>query len=447
MNSPTIAAVVPGLPKQAGSVSTPESEDGPRFADVLAGQASGPRNEAGTATPGKPTISSSDNQTPSEGAHASAARGADQPDEQKHARDESEDLHALPQIALEIAAHARGHAVRNEAGSARMDERGRIAPAVAQNQTSAVADRFTHDGNAVSVARDVAGAAQAKADAVQQAPADTASKAAENRLMPFRAEGSLAGAAIRNTVSAHKGADRQAHTTGITDTRQDAAQAGRLQTANLRTSETPRSSPELAAAIDKAATLQAGQANPVSPHALAAADAPAPGAVAFANPFSQANAAAAVHTATLSTPVHSPGWNTDLGRQVVSLARDAHNGVQTAELRLDPPDLGPLRISISLNDGMASAMFVSAHASVRQAIESALPQLSQQLAQAGISLGETHVGDQGQADSAFGNDAHPGQRQGSHAGSSSAMSGTTLAAQAGPAQRSAAAHSLVDTFA
>ena len=77
----------------------------------------------------------------------------------------------------------------------------------------------------------------------------------------------------------------------------------------------------------------------------------------------------------VATPVGATHWGADLGQQLVVMSNNARHGVQTAELRLDPPDLGPLRVSLNLADGVASASFVSAHASVRQAIETALPQL------------------------------------------------------------------------
>lgn len=68
--------------------------------------------------------------------------------------------------------------------------------------------------------------------------------------------------------------------------------------------------------------------------------------------------------------------------------------LQTAEIRLDPPELGPMRIMLSINEGVANAMFFAAHAQTRQAIELSLPQLQQQLAQSGLSLGEANVSDQ-----------------------------------------------------
>jgi flagellar hook-length control protein FliK len=101
-------------------------------------------------------------------------------------------------------------------------------------------------------------------------------------------------------------------------------------------------------------------------------------------------------TPGIATPLQQPQWGQDFSQQVLTLVQTTHNQHQTAQLRLDPPDLGPLHITININDNIAHAVFSSAHASVRQAIENALPQLQQQLAQAGISLGQASVNDQSQ---------------------------------------------------
>lgn len=97
---------------------------------------------------------------------------------------------------------------------------------------------------------------------------------------------------------------------------------------------------------------------------------------------------------TLPVPVNHAQWGQALGEQMVSWAKDMRSGDLKAELRLDPPDLGPLRIALTISDGVASASFASAHASVRHALEQALPQLQAALADAGLALGNAHVGDQ-----------------------------------------------------
>lgn len=164
---------------------------------------------------------------------------------------------------------------------------------------------------------------------------------------------------------------------------------------------------------------------------------PTDNAAALAQPVTPAS----LHVAT---PVGATHWGTELGQQLVAMGTNARNGMHTAELRLDPPDLGPLRVTLNLSDGLASASFVSAHASVRHAIETALPQLQQSLAQAGISLGQTSVGEQSaQQDFGTSQQGNGSQRQGSGGQMANATVDVAPAQTASPRN----ANALVDTFA
>ena len=71
-------------------------------------------------------------------------------------------------------------------------------------------------------------------------------------------------------------------------------------------------------------------------------------------------------SATVSTPMGHTQWGRDFSQQVSSFGQQLRNGLQTIELRLDPPDLGPIRISLSMSDNVAQASFISPHAAVRQ---------------------------------------------------------------------------------
>ncbi|MER1966534.1 flagellar hook-length control protein FliK [Castellaniella sp. GW247-6E4] len=122
--------------------------------------------------------------------------------------------------------------------------------------------------------------------------------------------------------------------------------------------------------------------------ALSGAQAANAGAIAPASP-------------AVATPLGDPAWPMDFSRQILTLVHDGRGGAQTAELRLNPPDLGPVRIVLHLSDSVAQALFVSPHAPVRHALENALPQLQQQLAQAGLSLGQADVSDQQPGQQAF----------------------------------------------
>src|SRR5690606_16754205 len=87
-----------------------------------------------------------------------------------------------------------------------------------------------------------------------------------------------------------------------------------------------------------------------------------------------------------------PQWNDEFAQKIVWLTHQQH---QVAELRLNPANLGPVEIMLSLtgdNGTQASAQFVSPHLTVREAIEAALPRLREMMAESGIQLGDVMVG-------------------------------------------------------
>ena len=112
-------------------------------------------------------------------------------------------------------------------------------------------------------------------------------------------------------------------------------------------------------------------------------------------------AAAAPVSLPLAPPVGSNEWGDALGKQVVWMGNANH---QVAELQLNPAGLGPLKITLTINNHQAEALFVSAHPAVRAAVEAALPQLRTNLADNGISLGNTSVSADTQQQSAFAQD-------------------------------------------
>jgi len=81
-------------------------------------------------------------------------------------------------------------------------------------------------------------------------------------------------------------------------------------------------------------------------------------------------------------------WAAALGQQALFIAK---NQMGTAQLTLNPEHLGPIQITLDLKHDQASAVFVSPHEAVRQAIEASLPQLRDMFTQAGLQLGQTQV--------------------------------------------------------
>jgi len=334
---------------------------------------------------------------------------------------------SLPQIALNLAIQSRAVQSGTESPSGASD-----APAdlpvggryVAENVLRApVADLPVREAPALPLAEQAPEQADTRQTVALPLPA-IANAEQDIRIAAAKPE-VVAAITPRKVVTAHGGPE-------IAPT----AQAGLLPAVSAAGVEPLASHPVASAVpagigIDATANAAAGL-NASTPQASLLPAAPAP-----------------VTTAAVQATLHSPQWPSEFGRQVVSLAQSADaNRPHTAELRLDPPELGPVRITINLSDNVAHAMFVSPHASVRQAIENALGSLQQQLAQSGISLGQTSVSDQGQSSSfadAFGQGNGNGKGQAASGQAGSDRSGESSAATI--VRSRPASNTLVDTFA
>lgn len=105
-----------------------------------------------------------------------------------------------------------------------------------------------------------------------------------------------------------------------------------------------------------------------------------------------------------------PNWSHAVGEKVLWLA--AQN-VQSAEIRLDPPDLGPMQVKVSVQQEQATVSFTSHHAGVREALDQSLGRLRDMFNEQGLNLVNVDVSDrsfqrqQGEGES---------QRQGSGGG-------------------------------
>ncbi|MEG1325301.1 MAG: flagellar hook-length control protein FliK, partial [Janthinobacterium sp.] len=94
----------------------------------------------------------------------------------------------------------------------------------------------------------------------------------------------------------------------------------------------------------------------------------------------QAAAAVAVPADKLTGRVGSPAWDQQLGQKVVWMAA---GGDQSATLTLNPPDLGPVQVVLTVTNDQADAAFMSAQPEVRQALEAAMPRLREMMSEAG----------------------------------------------------------------
>ncbi|RQP25253.1 flagellar hook-length control protein FliK [Piscinibacter terrae] len=129
------------------------------------------------------------------------------------------------------------------------------------------------------------------------------------------------------------------------------------------------------------------------------------------SPIRQEVVSSAPVAVDVPTPVTSPDFPETLGVQVSVLARD---GVQHAELHLNPAEMGPISVQIALDGTRAQVDFGADSMTTRQIIESGLPELASALRDAGFTLAgggvSQHSASQGQGD-------RDGSRQGGSNGS------------------------------
>jgi flagellar hook-length control protein FliK len=151
---------------------------------------------------------------------------------------------------------------------------------------------------------------------------------------------------------------------------------------------------------------------------------------------------------SLQATVGSPAWTDELGQKLSYLV---HGKTQTAELHLNPRELGPVSIQIKLETNQATLAFTAQHAETRQALEAALPRLRELLADSGITLAQATVGGEMAAQQqAFGDLSQQAPRQFTARTSASANNSERVNAVPGPADapaRTRRGDGLVDTFA
>lgn len=88
--------------------------------------------------------------------------------------------------------------------------------------------------------------------------------------------------------------------------------------------------------------------------------------------------------------IGQPQWGQAVGERVLWLA--AQN-VNSAEIRLDPPELGPMQVRVSVNQEQASVSFTSPHPAVREVLDQQLNRLREMFADQGLNLVNVDVSD------------------------------------------------------
>lgn len=117
---------------------------------------------------------------------------------------------------------------------------------------------------------------------------------------------------------------------------------------------------------------------------------------AIATPMTSASQGTQAPTAsaTVKTPVGSLEWAKQVGQQLVNFHL---KGDQNVQLHLNPANLGPMSITLNVDEHLQATAHFAAHSvQVRAALEQGIAQLRDAMAQQGISLGDTSVGEQRQ---------------------------------------------------
>ena len=218
-----------------------------------------------------------------------------------------------------------------------------------------------------------------------------------------------------------------------------------------RTSSSSSSSGASATSPGFAAML-AAESGPVAPPAAEpqrAVNAATDAALAAAAAAAASTMAAATRPDTpppvavaVPTPVNAPEFQQALGLHLSLLARD---GVQQAELHLNPAEMGPVTVQIVMDGTQARVDFGADVAATREAIEAGLPALASAMHDAGFTLAGGGVSQQprGRGD---GSEPGAGPRA-RRIGTAGEAAAATAAASAGRTVRRTVALGGVDLYA
>lgn len=322
----------------------------------------------------------------------------------------------------DAAAGTSSTARPDEARAARVRQAGARTPA-AKTGTAEVKPSGAKDGMKDGVeARDGRDRDETKTDA-DAAPVDPALAQWLAQLQRPSAE-SEAGALVHGPAHAHGGTGTTGE--GAEDVGSDAAGTAALQAGDARGAASARAAaqqrhgqaadtadrgpvagaqeaPARSAEEAAGAAPPAARTAPESTFMLPALPEPAAAAAAStaATPAAPAAAEAPV-SAAVPVPMDSADFAEAFGVQVSVLARD---GVQQAELHLNPAEMGPVSVQIAMDGERAHIDFGAQAAATRAAIEASLPELAAALRDAGLTLAGGGVSQQ---TSGRGDDARQG---------------------------------------
>ncbi|MES2319306.1 MAG: flagellar hook-length control protein FliK [Pseudomonadota bacterium] len=145
----------------------------------------------------------------------------------------------------------------------------------------------------------------------------------------------------------------------------------------------------------------------------------------------------------IAARVGTPAWDNQVAQKIVWMVAGKE---QSATLTLNPPDMGPMQVVLSVTNDQATVTFAAAQPEVRQALLDAMPKLREMMGENGIALGNASV-----HDGSSGQQQAQGEAQGRNGGApGQGPSGSAAEAEARVAARpprTGESPGLVDTFA
>lgn len=253
-------------------------------------------------------------------------------------------------------------------------------------------DKLTGEDDAAVLAQIMAAAAGAQIVPVEPVPGNDTAELADEALVLAATEEALAGGRkmqaageiepVNVKADAQEGGDEVAY--------------GKVQADAEQEIKTPVDKPVVEAVAPKVAAADASAAvKPATEQLAAQTQQPVP--TVSTQPVQQVQQATVAPMTVEANPaatrimqqMGSPEWSQAIGQRVLWMVGQEQ---QSASLTLNPPELGPVRVVVSVSNNNASANFFSANPDVRHALEGSLPRLREMMEGAGIQLGQAQVG-------------------------------------------------------
>lgn len=104
-----------------------------------------------------------------------------------------------------------------------------------------------------------------------------------------------------------------------------------------------------------------------------------------------------VVSASVQQAVGTPEWGQAMSQRIMWLV---NRGISSAELQLNPRDMGPVDVRINVAGEQTTVQFSSQNAAVREALESSVLRLREMMESSGLDLANVDVSDQSQSEQA-----------------------------------------------